>query len=91
MARKPAEMYKAVIYELLKFYLNNRAFYVKDSCSAIYSINAGVLQESVLDSVLYTLYTSDIPTTPVSTMYTFTDDTGTVATHKYPEETANIL
>lgn len=87
------QQFSNAVYELWKSYLNSRPSYVKvkDSGSTIYFINAGVSQGNILGTVLCTLYTSDIPTIRTSIIYTFTDDTGIVATQKYLEEEADIL
>lgn len=67
----------AHFYFVLKSYLSGRHFYVRhqDASSEIYSINAGVPQGSVLGPVLYTILTSDMPTTEEIEVTTFADDT----------------
>lgn len=73
-------------YLLLKSYLTERHFQVKfgNEYSNIYSINSGVPQGSVLGPLLYTLYTSDIPTTQDTYLGTFADDTVILCRHKNP-------
>lgn len=74
-------------YLLLKSYLCGRHFQVKycSEFSDIFPIKSGVPQGSVLGPLLYTLYTSDIPTTPDTQMGTFADDTVLLCRHKDPQ------
>ncbi|KAF6198264.1 hypothetical protein GE061_008011 [Apolygus lucorum] len=64
-------------YLLLKSYLENRHFRVKqdDQYSCLKPIKAGVPQGSVLGPVLYILYTRDLPQQEDTTVATFADDT----------------
>lgn len=71
-------------YLLLKSYLLNRYFHIKygTEYSAIYPINSGVPQGSVLGPLLYNLFTADIPTREDTNMGTFADDTVILCQHK---------
>lgn len=73
-------------YLLLKSYLTDRLFQVKeaDSTSIFQQIDAGVPQGSVLGPVLYTIYTSDLPEEENVTTATFADDTAILASDKKP-------
>jgi hypothetical protein len=73
-------------YIIFKSILHNRHFQVKVkySYTDLLPINAGVLQGSILDPLLYLLYTADLPTSPESTITTFMDDTAILATDPDP-------
>lgn len=73
-------------YEILKSYLEQRQFFVKqhDKQSNLFQIEAGVPQGSVLGPILYLLYTSDIPTTSHTEIATYADDTTVLASNTDP-------
>ena len=81
------------IYQLIKSYLSSRTFVIKikDTYSEVQDIKAGVPQGSVLGSILYTLYTTNIPTTTNNTVLTFADDTAILIRHTNPETAVKIL
>lgn len=90
---KLKNMFPAPVYSLLKSYLENRNYYVsiRDECSEIYNINAGVPQGSVLSPILYTLYTADMPTAENICTATYADDTALLAVDESPTEASSIL
>jgi hypothetical protein len=67
----------------LKSYLQDRHFVTKfnNETSSRFPIHSGVPQGSILGPLLYTLYTSDLPTSRKTTLSTFADDTAIFATH----------
>jgi hypothetical protein len=71
---------------LLKSYLHNRHFLLKSESEYIKhsSAKAGVPQGSVLGSLLYLLYTTDLPTSTESTSETLADDNAVLATDSDP-------
>jgi hypothetical protein len=73
--------------------LHNRHFQVKaeDSYTDLHSVNAGVPQSSVLDPLLYLLYTADLSTSPDTTIATFADDTAILATDPDPATASQNL
>lgn len=77
----------APFYQVLKSYLNNRFFMVKqqDEITELYPIKSGVPQGSVIGPILYTIYTADIPVTPNTFTATFADDTAILATSEIPK------
>lgn len=80
-------------HELLKTYLLNRVFTVKQKnfTTEEFEIKAGVPQGSVLGPTLYLLYTADIPTDQRLTMSTFADDTAILKRSKCPLEASRSL
>ena len=71
------------IFLLVKSYLSNRQFRtrVKGEVSALFAINSGVPQGSVLGPILYLLFTSDLPQAPNVRLGTFADDTVILTCH----------
>lgn len=80
-------------YNLMKSYLSNRMFQVRESgdTSEINEISAGVPQGSVLGPILYTLYTADLPPSPQVMIATYADDTALLASSTDPQTASNIL
>lgn len=75
-------------YLFFKSYLNQRYFYVKinNDRSKLSEIRAGIPQGSVLGPLLYTIFTSDMPTNDDVTVATYADDTAIIATSECPTE-----
>jgi hypothetical protein len=75
-------------FRLLKSYLSDRKFRtrVNEEVSNSFNIHSGVPQRSALGPILhvYVLYTSDLPTTTVTTTGTFADDMVILTSHKDP-------
>ena len=77
-------------FNLFKSYLSDRQFQIKvgNEKSEPQPIKAGVPQGSVLGPTLYTLFTSDLPTSPDKSIGTFADDIAILTTNEDPERAA---
>lgn len=80
-------------FRILESYLIDRTFQVKEEnyTSSFYDILGGVLQGWVLGTVLYNIFTADLPQTPGITIATFADDIASLASHDSPEEASRNL
>lgn len=81
------------VFHILKSYLSNRLFQVKqgDARSSLFPINAGVPQGSVLGPILYNIYTSDLPTLDDVTVATYADDIAFLAVDDDPTTASEKL
>jgi hypothetical protein len=59
--------------------------------SDLQPIKAGVPQSSVLGTTLYTLFTSDLPTSSNTTLGTFANDIAILSVHEEPNTAASDL
>jgi retron-type reverse transcriptase len=73
-------------YRTLESYLTERLFQVKfkDEITTLRKTEAGVPQGSVIEPVLYLIYTSDLPISDNATTATFADDKAILDTHEDP-------
>jgi hypothetical protein len=73
-------------YLLLNTYLHTRYFQVKynSAYSTCHEVLSGVPQGSVLEPLLYLIFTANLPTTDHTTIATFADETGLLAIHTDP-------
>ena len=80
-------------YMILKSYLTNRQFTIKQSefISEEYPVKAGVPQGSVLGPILYIIYTADIPLNRKVQTSTFADDTAVLCRDKCPKRAAKTI
>lgn len=71
-----------------EYYLEERMFRVKenDAYSKLCEIYAGVPQGSILEPILYTIFTSDIPLTKGITTATYADDTAALSSNGDPTQ-----
>jgi hypothetical protein len=78
---------------ILNSCLSNRHFVVKvhTELTGLTQVNAGVSQGSILDPLLYLLYTADLPTSPDFFTAAFADDTAVVATDSDPATASHKL
>ena len=90
---KLKKLLPAPFYLLLKSYLHQRRFYVSinNECSEFGSIHSGVPQGSVLGPVLYTVFTSDMPTINGLTIATYADDTAIMASEESHIKASDLL
>jgi hypothetical protein len=73
-------------FPLFQSYLQDRTYVTKvnSATSSVHPIRSGVPQGSILGPLLYTIYTSDLPTSTHTVLSTFADDTAIVAVHRCP-------
>lgn len=73
--------------------MTDRYFLIKyqDELSELQPIKSGVPQGSVLDTLLYLLFIADLPTTQLSIIGTFADNTTILAIYKNPEAATRNL
>lgn len=74
------------LYLLIKSYLENRSFKVKqgDEFSNLYSVRAGVPQGSVLGPTLFSVSVNDMPTKESTLLAMFADDAAIIASDPDP-------
>jgi serine kinase of HPr protein (carbohydrate metabolism regulator) len=56
----------------------------KEAYTMLHPILAGVPQDSILGSILYTIFTEDLPEAEQMLTATYTDDTEILASHEDP-------
>jgi hypothetical protein len=73
-------------YTLLKSYLIDRTFQVRcqEEYTKLYIIQSGVTQGSILEPILYSIFTADLPGTEQTLTATYADDTAILASHQNP-------
>ena len=80
-------------FPLLKSYLQDRTYVTKVNSvtSYVHHVHLGVLQGSILGPLLYTIYTSDLPTSIHTVISTFADDTAIVTVDQNPNTASKNL
>ena len=80
-------------YLIFKSFLANRFYRVRQGSafSSYFPVQAGVPQGSILGPILYTVYTSDIPQHPSTTLASFADDTAILSRHTDPSTATNFI
>ena len=78
---------------ILKSYLSDRYFTVplNNKTSTLVPMLSGVPQGSILEPLLYTLYTADLPQSDKTILSTFADDTAILTTNPDPTQTSSNL
>ena len=73
-------------YSILKAYLTKRQFMDKyvDAITTSFPIVAGIPQGSILEPLLFSIYTADLPISTEITIAIFADDTALLASHANP-------
>ena len=73
-------------YTLMKSYLTDRTFQVRyqEEYTKLYTIQSGVPQGSILEPILYSIFTADLPGTEQTLTVTYVDDTAILASHQNP-------
>lgn len=82
-----------VFFTVLKSYLTGRYFQIKinSETTSLRPISAGVPQGSVSGSLLYLLFTADLPTSDGVTVATFADDTAVMASNHDAVTASRVL
>ena len=88
-----SELNTSFPYKLMKSYLQDRTYNIKfnTETSTLHQIHSGVPQGSILGPLLYTLYTSNLPTSQKTVISTFADDTAVVAMDADPTTASRNL
>lgn len=78
-------------YLIMHPYLNNRQFKVRflDTTTTVFPIEAGVLYDSVLGPILYSIYTTDTLANVATAA--FVDDIAVLAADEKPEVASSVL
>lgn len=79
--------------KILHSFLSNRSFSVKynNVFSDVFKINAGVPQGSILSPLLFNIFTSDFPTSPLTHTALYADDTAILAVNKNMPDLVHAL
>jgi hypothetical protein len=90
---KIKKVFPVQYFRLLKSYFLDHKFQtrVNEEVSSSFNIQSRVPQGNVLGPILYLLYTSDLPTTTVTTTGTFVDDMVILTSHEDSVAAARIL
>ena len=80
-------------YRILRSFLEDRFFQIRQgtSLSELKAIKAGVPQGAILSPVLYSIFTSDLPSRDNTLIATYADDTAILAKGRTPESAAVLV